>query len=260
NQEYLIPRFAAELSRDPDEMAVQDVFPVDFIRDEHNNIIYAPIFDPRTGEMLAQEKHFDDGTVIFLARVRIFLRDAQYEARGTLEAEHATWDEAGHGWRLTRGLRLPPMKEATLLDRVPTGPEGDPIDFYASNVGPHEIQRHRKSDFYRYMSYEELKALAKDPMRGNRRQLQVEMHRHVTSPLLNILVLLLGLPFVAGRDDRNYFASIGVAVGLFIGVFVITFASTAFGNAGHVGPLLAAWLPVFIVLPASILSMESLRT
>lgn len=260
NQEVLIPRFAAELSRDPDEVAVQDVFPVDFVRDEHNNIIYAPVFDPRTGEMLAQEKHFDDGTVVFLARVRIFLRDAQYEARGTLEAERAAWDEAAHGWRLTRGLRLPPMKEATLLERVPTGPEGDPVDFYASNVGPHEIQRHRKSDFYRYMSYEELKALAKDPMRGNRRQLQVEMHRHVTSPLLNVLVLLLGLPFVAGRDDRNYFASIGVAMGLFIGVFVITFASTAFGNAGHVGPLLAAWLPVFIVLPASIVSMESLRT
>ena len=260
NQEYIIPRIAVELSRDPDDLNVQDVFPVDFVRDEHNNILYAPCYDPKTQEMLAQAKQFPDGTSVFLARVRIFLRDAQYQARGTIEAERATWDPTGHGWRLTNGLRLPPIKEAVLLERVPTGPEGDPVDFYASNVGPGEILRHRSSDFHRYMSYEELKALAKDPMRGNRRQLQVEMHRHVTAPILNILVLLLGLPFVAGRDDRNYFISIGVAIALFIGVFVVTFASTAFGNAGHLGPLLAAWLPVFIVLPASIVSMEAMKT
>ena len=86
------------------------------------------------------------------------------------------------------------------------------------------------------------------------------MHQHVTGPILNLLLLLLGLPFVAGRDDRNYFSSIGVAIGLVIGVYAITFAATAFGNQGHVGALLAAWLPVFIVLPASLLSMEALRT
>ncbi len=260
NQEYLIPSIAVELSRNPDDLDIQDVFPVDFVRDEHNNILYAPCSDPKTQEMLAQARQFPDGTSVFLARVRIFLRDAQYQARGTIEAERAVWDPKGHGWRLTSGLRLPPIREAVLLERVPSGPEGDPVDFYASNVGPGEILRHRSSDFYRYMSYQELKALAQDPMRGNRRQLQVEMHRHVTAPILNILVLLLGLPFVAGRDDRNYFISIGVAIALFIGVFVVTFASTAFGNAGHLGPLLAAWLPVFIVLPASIVSMEAMKT
>jgi len=90
--------------------------------------------------------------------------------------------------------------------------------------------------------------------------LQVTMHEHVTSPILNILLLLLGLPFVAGREDRNYFASVGIAMGLVVGVFVLTFTATAFGNTGHISPLLAAWIPVFVVLPASILSMEALRT
>jgi lipopolysaccharide export LptBFGC system permease protein LptF len=77
---------------------------------------------------------------------------------------------------------------------------------------------------------------------------------------MNILVLLLGLPFVAGREDHNYFASIGLAIALVVGIFALTFASTAFGNAGHIDPLLAAWLPVFVVLPAGILSMEGLKT
>ena len=259
NQELIIPNIAAQLSRDPDDLVIQKEFPVDFLRDEHNNIIYAPIYDPEKQEMLAEVKKFDGDTVEFLARVRIFLRDSTFAARGTIEAERATWDGKGC-WRLTKGFRLPPLKEADLLERLPTVPEGEPVDVYYTNVGPKEIQRHRASDFHRYLSYGELKDLSHDPMRGNRRQLQVTMHEHVTSPILNILLLLLGLPFVAGREDRNYFASVGIAMGLVVGVFVITFTATAFGNTGHISPLLAAWIPVFVVLPASILSMESLRT
>ncbi|KPJ70769.1 MAG: hypothetical protein AMK72_12575 [Planctomycetes bacterium SM23_25] len=260
NQEFIIPGFAVELARDPDDLAVQENFAVDFVRDEHNNILYAPIYDPKTRQMRAEKKVFEDGTVVFSARVRIFQRDSKYEALGTIEAETAAWDEARGRWVFTNGVKLPPLKEATLLDRIPTAPEGEPQHDYYTNVGPRELQRHRASDFYRYMSYAELKSLAEDPMRGNRRQLQVEMHQHVTGPILNVLILLLGMPFVAAREDRSYVAGILVAASLFIGVFVVRFVSTAFGNAGHVEPLLAAWLPVFIVLPASILSMEALRT
>lgn len=260
NQELIIPSIGVQLARDPDDLAFKEEFAVDFIRDEHNNIIYAPVYDPEKCEMRAEPRRFSDGSVVLLARVRIFLRDSAYQARGTIEAEAARWDPKAHGWRLVNGLRLPPLKEASLVDRIPTEPEGDKVDFYATNVGPEAIMRHRCSDFHRYMSYRELKSLAEDPMRGNRRQLQVTMHQHVTSPILNILLLLLGLPFVAGRDDKNYFVSVGIAVCMVIGVFVVTFASTAFGNAGHITPLLAAWIPVFLILPASVVSMETLRT
>jgi len=260
NQEIIVPGMAVELARDPDDLAVQEEFAVDFVRDEHNNIIYAPIYNPQTHCMRAEKKVFEDGSVVFPARVRIFQRDSKYEALGTIEAESAQWDEQRSRWIFTGGIKLPPIREATLLDRVPAGHTGEPQADYYTNVGPRELQRHRTSDFYRYMSYAELKSLAEDPMRGNRRQLQVEMHQHVTGPILNILILLLGLPFVAGREDRSYVVGISMAASLFIGVFAVRFAATAFGNAGHVGPLLAAWMPIFIVLPASILSMEALRT
>jgi lipopolysaccharide export system permease protein len=260
NQELILPAISIQLARSPDDPEVKKEFAVDFIRDDNNNIIYAPLYDPKTKEMRSEARIKDDGTPLYLARVRIFRRDSKFQPLGTIEAEKATWDPKAGGWRLTGGVRLPPLKEPSLLDRLPEGPEGDPVDFYSSNVGPPQIQRHRASDFYRYMAYGELRALAEDPMRSNRQALQVNMHQHVTGPILNLLLLLLGLPFVAGRDDRNYFTSIGVAIGLVIGVYAITFAATAFGNQGHVGALLAAWLPVFIVLPASLLSMEALRT
>jgi lipopolysaccharide export system permease protein len=192
--------------------------------------------------------------------VRIFRRDSKFQPLGTIEAEKAKWDPKAGGWRLTGGVRLPPLKEPALMEHLPDGPEGDPVDFYSTNVGPPEIQRHRASDFYRYMAYGELRALADDPMRSNRQALQVTLHQHITGPIMNLLLLLLGLPFVAGRDDRNYFTNIGVAIALAIGVFALNFACTALGNSGNLSPLLAAWLPVFILLPTSIISMESLRT
>jgi len=276
NQEIIIPRIAVELSRSPEDLNVRETFSVEFVRDEHNNIIYAPKYDPVAQEMLAErfaerdakDPVIDDARARQLIeeanppRVRVFLRDSRYQARGTIEARRALWDARAHGWRLEEGLRKAPgpIKDPIPLDRLPAGPEGDPVDFYATNVGPLEIERHRASDFHRYMAYGELKALAQDPMRGNRRQLQVALHQHVTGPLLNVLLLLLGLPFIAGREDRNYFVSIGIAVVLVIGVFVLTFASTAFGRSGHLLPITAAWLPVLVVLPASIVSMEGLKT
>jgi lipopolysaccharide export system permease protein len=246
NQELILPAISIQLARSPDDLEVKKEFPVDFIRDENNNIIYAPLYNPRAQEMLSEAKVKDDGTPLVLARVRIFRRDSKFQPLGTIEAEKAAWDPKAGGWRLTGGVRLPPRK--------------DPSRFYSTNVGPPEIRRHRASDFYRYMAYGELRALADDPMRSNRRAVQVAMHQHVTGPILNLLLLLLGLPFVAGRDDRNYFSSIGMALGLVVGVYALTFAATAFGQQGHIGSLLAAWLPVFFVLPASVLSMEALRT
>jgi lipopolysaccharide export LptBFGC system permease protein LptF len=194
NQELILPAISIQLARSPDDLEVKKEFPVDFIRDENNNIIYAPLYNPRAQEMLSEAKVKDDGTPLVLARVRIFRRDSKFQPLGTIEAEKAAWDPKAGGWRLTGGVRLPPLKEPSLLDRFPDAPEGDPVDFYSTNVGPPEIRRHRASDFYRYMAYGELRALADDPMRSNRRAVQVAMHQHVTGPILNLLLLLLGLP------------------------------------------------------------------
>jgi lipopolysaccharide export LptBFGC system permease protein LptF len=313
NQEIIIPSFAVQLSRTLDDLTVENKFTVDFVRDQNNNIIYAPIYDPQQQTMLSAvrrvetpdlpaarqppgaepatsavpgagksgppqrktapapapagppdassaDKQAPASEMEVVDPVRIWLRNPKSEARGIIEAESARWDPAYREWRLTNGFRRPAEREPGMYTVVPQGPQGEPVDVYATNVDPKAIQRHRISDFHRYMSYGELTALAEDPMRGNRRQIQVAMHQHVTGPIMNLLLLLLGLPFVAGRDDRNYFTSVGTAIALTIGVFALTFASTAFGNTGHISPLLAAWLPVFVVLPSSILSMEAMRT
>ena len=282
NQEMVIPSIGVELSRTLDDVARPKEFAVDFVRDEHKHIIYAPRFDPVTEQMLSSVYTIADPDALPPAAkgaaagdkawsrkglVRVWLRDDQLNSSGLIEAESARWDPKFGGWRLTGGTIRParvaaetPTDGGSWVDRVPESPPGTPYDFFPTNVGPRDIARHRLSDFHRYMSYTELTDLIEEPMRGNRRQLQVSLHQHVTGPVVNLLLILLGLPFVAGRDDRNYFTNIGIAIALAIGVFALNFACTALGNSGNFSPLLAAWLPVFILLPASVISMEALRT
>ncbi len=261
NQEHIIPRIATQLARDPDDLGEADQYDVDFVRDAHNNIIYAPRFVPKAGEMRAvPAPPGPTGEPAFRARVRIFLRDSRNRPTGVIEAERALWHGDRGEWELVGGRKFLPVATTAMLDRPPPPDRGLPVASYATNVGPELIRRQREHDFYKYLSFNELRALTADPKRGSSRALHVAMHQHATSPILMVLALLLGLPFVAGREDTNYFASIGIALALQVAVFAVTFASTAFGGAGHVDPLLAAWIPVFVVLPAAVVSMEALRT
>ncbi len=259
NQEALLPRFAEKLVRDPDDVAARDAFAVEFIRDEHNNILYAPVYDPTTGEMRSEARPVaGGGGPPVPVYVRIFLRDAEYRPVGTIEAERAAWHAQTGEWELAGGRRYL-ARPAGATGEVEED-EGVPVRWYATNVTPAVIERHRSRDYYRYVSYGALEKLLRDPLRGNRRKIHVAMHEHVTAPIMLVLVFLLGSPFVAGREEKSYFVSIGVAISLWVGVFVLTFVSRAYGNAGHIDPLLAAWLPVFVVLPASVLALESVRT
>jgi lipopolysaccharide export system permease protein len=264
NQEVIIPRIAVRLLRDPDDVAVREAFSVDFVRDRHNNVLVAPRYDPERREMRAQRKRVPEGDVRYEALVRIFLRDEGYQPLGTIEATRASWDPEQRAWLLKDGRRYGVRAEAPLLSGVPRTDPGEPCPRYPADdwtdVGPRTIERHRAHDFYKYLSYVELRDLARDPMRGNRRAMQVELHQHVTDPLMLVLLMLLGLPLLVGKEERSYMISIGLAVLVVLGILVIEFASTAFGTSGDLDPLLAAWVPVFIVLPAGVLSLQTLRT
>lgn len=263
NQEVIIPAIADRLTLDPDELAGKDNFDVEFVRDEHNNIVYAPIYSPAERAMKSRRRRIttDEGEIgpVYDARVRIIRRDEQGRAAGSIRARKAIWRPDRGGWELIAGEEYPP--EGGGLLATPER-ESVPREFYkTARVTPELLERYRSHDFYQYLGYGELEAVARDPMRGNQKKLMVEMHKHVTEPILILLTLLLGLPVVAGRQERSYFVGIAVSLILMVLVFAVKFTCYSFGETGHIeDPLLAAWIPVFVLLPASVISMETLRT
>lgn len=80
--------------------------------------------------------------------------------------------------------------------------------------------------------------------------LRVQIHSRIVRPAVDWTVLLLGIPIVLMRPDRNMFWVAGVAMLVVGGFMVVVMGLNAAGGSGfYVSPLVAAWLPVLLVLP-----------
>jgi lipopolysaccharide export system permease protein len=88
---------------------------------------------------------------------------------------------------------------------------------------------------------------------------RLALHARLMKPLLDMTLVLLGLPIVLSQSDRNVFVSAGLCM-LIVGVFhVAVSVSHSFGSYRLLQPAaLAAWLPVLIFAPLAVLSMRKL--
>ena len=89
--------------------------------------------------------------------------------------------------------------------------------------------------------------------------LRVSAHARILRPILDISLLMLGLPIVVARRDRNIFVAAGMCVGL-IAVFIIT--TMVFGGLGAFGmipPYAAAWAPVAVFVPIAAVACGTLN-
>src|SRR5262249_17281121 len=119
----------------------------------------------------------------------------------------------------------------------------------------------RKPDWFYYESTSDLLELAKDQMGCQRRGEVVAMlQRRLTSPLLDLILVLLGIPIMFGRFERNLYLKLGVCM-----IVYAVFQSSQFvcGNlAQHewMDPIIAAWLPVFLFGPMALLLADGMKT
>lgn len=87
---------------------------------------------------------------------------------------------------------------------------------------------------------------------------RVLVHARIVQPILDMTLLLLGLPIVLSRQNRSIFVAAGICV-LLVAVFVLVIlASQAAGNSYLIGPALAAWCPLMIFVPIARLTVETL--
>jgi lipopolysaccharide export system permease protein len=81
----------------------------------------------------------------------------------------------------------------------------------------------------------------------------VTIHKRLMQPVLDMLVLFLGLPVVLARESRNAFIAVGSTM-LIVTLFVII--SLAFHSMGmyyRISPSLAVWSPLLIFVPIAVL-------
>lgn len=84
--------------------------------------------------------------------------------------------------------------------------------------------------------------------------LTVDIHTRFTRPLSSLVLLLLGIPFVARAEKRTNAAGLGIALGVCVAYFGVDFLCRELGQRGDVNPVLAVWLPpvLFTAVAASL--------
>ena len=83
---------------------------------------------------------------------------------------------------------------------------------------------------------------------------------HLTFPLANLVLLLVGIPLLLWRERRR--ATEGIAMGAILCVFYFAtdFVLRNLGLQGSLDPLLAAWLPVLIFGSLGLVLYDSMRS
>jgi lipopolysaccharide export system permease protein len=87
----------------------------------------------------------------------------------------------------------------------------------------------------------------------------VMFHALLTWPLANVLLLLLGLPFLFRLGERNFLVGIGVALLLSAAYFAADHVICDFGKRGVLPPVLSAWTPVILFASLSVAIRDALR-
>lgn len=87
---------------------------------------------------------------------------------------------------------------------------------------------------------------------------RVALHARFVQPILDVLLVMIGLPLVMTRRSQNVFASVGKCLLLVIGFWILVMGAHQAGAAYLVRPVLAAWLPVMVLAPISVVMIHGL--
>jgi lipopolysaccharide export system permease protein len=251
NQEYVIsqPDIVQKLLRRHDEVGVpvMKTEPIYFVQDPRDNsLLLASSYDSAKKQMNG---------------VLIVQRDANGAPIGHIAADTATWmlpqNETSEVWMLSGRV----IQSEDRLDADPTKRFVGKVDQqeYQTGLTPAQLDLMFRKKAVEYLSSAQVRELAANSPPANQPLLYKIMDLRVTQPLMNIIMLLIGVPFLLTREPNRLIRSMIYCTIVSGFVFVATFV--IFQMAGtKLDPLLAAWLPVMIFGPCAVVMLDVIRT
>jgi lipopolysaccharide export system permease protein len=127
--------------------------------------------------------------------------------------------------------------------------------FVVSDVDFHQLAGQTS---WRHMSTLQLLRTMRNESVDYGADLRVALHARLVKPFLDMNLLLLGLPLILGRENRNVFLAVALCVGV-VAVFLLSvYCSQYLGSAVYTSPHFAAWLPLMIFVPIAAAMCEPL--
>ena len=127
--------------------------------------------------------------------------------------------------------------------------------FYPSDLTPEDLLLRQSSRWMSLMSSAKLTELLASDRVPDRQAALLEKHSRFADPINNLVMLLLGLPFILSRE-RNIKASAGMGVGMVGGYFAFVHLCRLVG----LYPLIAAFLPIVLFGAVAAVMLDSVKT
>lgn len=167
------------------------------------------------------------------------------------EASYEIREDGRPGWRLIDG-RV----------RETAGESNDERDvewLEAVEFTPEDVLLAEKGDIAPLdLSFSELERLAaRDP---SNLEYQTLFHYHLTYPLANIVLLLLTLPFLLGRERGKNIEGLVAASFVCVLYFAFDFIFRSLGMEGALSPLWSSWTPILVGAGAGAALSEGARS
>jgi lipopolysaccharide export system permease protein len=181
-----------------------------------------------------------------------------------LQAKEAFYVREVEGVQRSGGWLLKQVKDADTLvwpkEREDVlMPLGDG-DFFLKTQDVDMDTLTRVKNWHLYLpTWELLKILNRAGNSTQNKYLAVAFHQRLTRPLVGMILILLGLSVILRDQNRNIFISAGFCL-MLVGVFFATIFACQYLGRDTLSPALAAWLPVFIFGPLSLVMFDAVHT
>ena len=200
-------------------------------------------FDPDIDEMGNLSVYDLEGRPWRLAR-RTFARHAKFLPETDSWEGHDVWvrgldtDVTGDGQALVSSASRP----LTFLE---------PPDFFETEPPDSELMNTRELGIY----VEELRKSGFDVV-----ELVVALHRKVSFPFVTVVLTLIAVPFAVTMGARGALYGVGVGIALSCSYWIVMSIFGAFGSAGLLTPILAAWAPNLVFGASATYLLLTVRT
>lgn len=190
-----------------------------------------------------------------LKDVIILTHDKRNAVRSKIIAREAQWE--GDKWR---------FYDATIYSLNEKGKIiGEPINYAEKIIDieeePKDFQRRQREPTF--MSFYELKnyiSKFEDISPQTIRKLLVDLYYKVSFPFVNLVILLIGIPFGLMTKMRGgLLRGIGTSIAIVFPYYCLMAVSYALGKAGILPPLLSAWIANIVFGAGGIILIAKVR-
>ncbi len=266
-QEFLLPPLAPKLVRSKSQLkeAKQGLESkqVYYARAGGSDLLSAASFDAEAGQ---------------LSGLRVLSRDETGRTATIITADFAEWDEPAGVWDLTNGRAEVPAElggesspnfaSNSARAEGEVVPDRRPrvrgVTAYETDLSPTVLLARRNALYAGLLSIRTLEGLAANEAVDGEQRAKVTqiISSRFSLMVLNVLVLVMGLPFFLKRVPGDTLVSSLRAAGLCIGAWGggLMMLQLSPGAIPVGGPVLVAWLPVAIYLPVAAWLLQTVES